>query len=571
MLNQKLKQHLLILGKGSADFYHFAPHQLIAITMLMFLQKVTAGIGLLLILPLLQTLGLNTGSTVSNSVSMVIESLFKWLHVETSLASILTIFLLIITGVASIQYLLSTLSTDLKRGYAHHLRMELYSLVLHSQWHFICSRKLSEFNHVLTMQVQSVSHAANLILNTLAGLITLLVLVLLTFLLSWKMTLLAITTAALLMIILWSFYRESYMSGGAQLLNFKQIFHSLSEQLSSLKMIKSHASEQHFLDNIDHISQHLEQQNLVLMRINAKTKWVYSVGAAIAFSLLLWLSQIWLHIPLATLVLLLLTYSRLLPQVSHLQTSVQQLIHKVPAYQDVFQMRSDCLAVQEKSPLTARLKFSRAISFENVTFQYPSNNNPVLKNINLRLKKGEIALISGSSGVGKSTLVDIMAGLLVPSQGQIYIDNQALTPDNARSWRKSLAYVTQEVYLFHDSVRNNLDWSNRGLTETELWHALTMASAKQFVKSLPDGLDTLIGDRGIKLSGGERQRIALARAILMKPELLILDEATSALDQENEIAIQQAIAGLRGKQTMVIISHRPNSEFKPNKVVNLNV
>ena len=566
-----MKHSLWILYKGFKDFYQFAPAKLITLFSLMLLQRLSAGVGLLLILPLLQTLGMETGQT--SALSNKIETFFLLLGIPLTLESILGAFLLIIGIVSAIQYYLTVLSTEFKQSYTHRLRLGLYELVLHTHWSFISHRKLSEFNHVLTMQVQAISHATHLILNIIAATLTLSVMLCLALLVSWQMTLLAIVTASLLMLSLWPLYRKSYQSGSTQLVNYKAIFHQLSEQLDSLKMVKSHANESRYLQEINEISQQLEQQNLVLTQMSAKTKVFYSVGAALAFSGLVWASQSWLNISFASLLILLVLYSRILPQVSQLQTSFQQLIHKIPAYRDVFQMQSDCLRAQEKRTRVNHappVHFKQALVLENISYQYPNSDAPVFEKINLTLNKGETLQISGPSGAGKSTLVDIIAGLLTPKTGQIYCDQIPLKDNNLSSWRANIAYVTQEVYLAHNTIRHNLNlFLAQSANDNALWHALSLAAADQFVKALPHGLDTTIGDRGVQLSGGERQRIALTRALLMKPELLILDEATSALDPQNELKLQQAIQQLHGQQTMIIISHRPNIAFRADRVIQL--
>lgn len=556
------------LRRGFVDFYRFSPPKLCTVFVLMLLQRTTAGVGLLLILPLLENLGLSTGQ--ASQISDGMAAAFDWLGVPQTLPIVLAIFLFVVTTVSGIQYYLTTLSTELKQAYTHRLRLHLYDLVLHARWLFISERKVSDFNHVLSIQVQAISHATHLLLNSMAALTTLMVMLVLALVLSWSMTLLAIGTAGVLIMLLWPMYRKSYASGATQLFNFKAIFQNLSEQLASLKTVKSHANEDKYLQDIDSISQQLEAQNSVLTRMNATTSLVYTVGAAIAFSLLLWLSQVWLDLPLATLIILLVLYARIMPQVSRLQSNLQQLIHMVPAFQDVFQMRQQCQAVQEPRLGGSPLQFNRALSLKGVSFQYPRGEHPVFENINLELNKGETLLITGESGSGKSTLVDIIVGLLPPCGGQIFSDDQVIDANNAVAWRKNISYVTQEVFLFHDTVKNNLiRLLDTEPTEPEIWQALELAAAKDFVQSLPDGLDTFVGDRGIKLSGGERQRIALARAILMKPELLILDEATSALDQENELKIQQAIANLHGQLTIIVISHRPNHHFEFDQHIRL--
>ena len=154
--------------------------------------------------------------------------------------------------------------------------------------------------------------------------------------------------------------------------------------------------------------------------------------------------------------------------------------------------------------------------------------------------------IIGPSGSGKTTLGDLILGLLHPTEGTIFIDERPLSGERVHNWRSSIGYVPQETFLFHDTVRGNLLWARRDATEGELWTALELAAASTFVSALPNGLDTVLGDRGIRLSGGERQRIALARALLRKPTLLLLDEATSSLDTETEQRIQDAIEGFMG-------------------------
>ena len=165
--------------------------------------------------------------------------------------------------------------------------------------------------------------------------------------------------------------------------------------------------------------------------------------------------------------------------------------------------------------------------------------------------------IAGPSGAGKSTLADVLLGLLAPGEGKVCVDGVPLTGPNLHRWRRSVACVPQEPYLFHDTIRANLRWAEPRATEAEMWQALRLAAADGFVAALPDGLDTVTGDRGGRLSGGERQRIALARALMRRPALLVLDEVTGQLDAENERRILEALESLRGHTTVVAIAHRP--------------
>ena len=179
----------------------------------------------------------------------------------------------------------------------------------------------------------------------------------------------------------------------------------------------------------------------------------------------------------------------------------------------------------------------------------------MLDDLSLTIAAGKVTAIAGASGAGKSTIADLVAGLLVPMTGQVLIDGVELTAQAARAWRRHVGYVAQDTVLFHDTVRANLRWANPAASEQEMKDGLTLAAA-EFVFDLPQGLDTTAGDRGMLLSHGQRQRIALARALLRKPGLLILDEATSSLDFENERRILDAIERLQGRTTVLLIAHR---------------
>jgi ATP-binding cassette subfamily C protein len=176
--------------------------------------------------------------------------------------------------------------------------------------------------------------------------------------------------------------------------------------------------------------------------------------------------------------------------------------------------------------------------------------------VTLNIAAGRTTAIVGASGSGKSTIVDLLIGLLTPTSGAILVDGRPLRAEQLQAWRDGIGYVPQDTFLFHDSVRANLRWARPDATEDEIWRALASAAAADFVAGLPEGLDTIVGDRGVLISGGERQRLALARALLRRPVLLVLDEATSSLDSENERRIQDAIDDLYQQVTIVVVTHR---------------
>ena len=202
------------------------------------------------------------------------------------------------------------------------------------------------------------------------------------------------------------------------------------------------------------------------------------------------------------------------------------------------------------------MSFEREIEFRGVTFAYHDGTENVLDGVTFTLKKGTTTALVGRSGAGKTTIADLLLGFLHPTGGEILIDGVPLTRETLPGWRHSLGYIPQEPLILHASVRENLQRFHPTATEPEMIEALKKAQAWGIVSGLKDGLDTPLGDEGVRLSGGERQRIVLARVLLGHPRLIIMDEATSAMDYESEAAVREAVRALDKEITVLIIAHR---------------
>lgn len=208
----------------------------------------------------------------------------------------------------------------------------------------------------------------------------------------------------------------------------------------------------------------------------------------------------------------------------------------------------------------------QAIEFHSVDFSYDPDES-VLRNITLTIERGKMTALVGASGAGKSTLVDLIPRFYDPTEGQILIDQVNLNAFEINSIRRKLAVVSQDTFIFNDSVRNNIAYALENVDEATIWQAAKLANALEFIQNLPEGFDTRLGDRGVRLSGGQRQRIAIARALLRDPEILILDEATSALDSVTERLIQESIEKLAAGRTVIVIAHRLSTIVRADKVV----
>ena len=234
------------------------------------------------------------------------------------------------------------------------------------------------------------------------------------------------------------------------------------------------------------------------------------------------------------------------------KTSIESFF---PSYQQIISFRNKA---KELKQITGEKKFNTLndnIIFKNITFTH-KGRELTIKDINMIIEKGKMTAITGESGAGKSTIIDLLMGFFTPSDGEVLVNNIKLSEWDINSLREKIGYVPQEPILFNMSLRDNLLWSKSDATEEDIWESLKQTYSDDFIKELPEGLNTIIGDRGIKLSGGQRQRVALARAIIRKPEILVLDEATSSLDSHSEKLIQKAIENIGKKTTIIVIAHR---------------
>ena len=253
---------------------------------------------------------------------------------------------------------------------------------------------------------------------------------------------------------------------------------------------------------------------------------------------------------------------RLLPSISRLAGYVSMIIYYRPmlesTYDNIMSARQYQSEVNEKIVAdfdNGQLSFSDTLDIRDLNWKYPEGKGNVLEGLNLSIKKGEAVGIIGESGSGKSTLADLVLRLYKPQHGGIYMDGVDIS-SIPKTWSRVMAYVPQSVFLMDDTIRANVVFGSEAFSDDDVWKVLERASLADFVRNLPDGLDTVVGERGIKFSGGQRQRIAIARALFINPQIMILDEATSALDNETEEAVMEAIDALAGSMTLIIIAHR---------------
>jgi ATP-binding cassette, subfamily C, bacterial len=524
---------------------------------LLILVGLTEGIGLLMLVPFLHLVGFAQDGTTPTGIVTIANQLFATINLSLTLPTVLCLYIGLISFRAFLVRWREVLLTEIRLGFVDHLRIQLYQAIGRANWLFLLKKRSSDLTHVLTSDINRVGEGTYFFLTIIVSGFVAAIHIVVAFQLSALMTLIALITGSLLLLILWPQVHRAKILG-EQLTNAnREVFATVSEFLDGIKLAKSYGAEARYSQTFGATILNLRQQLLDFTRSHAWTGMIYQIGAAIALSALLYIAAVILVLPVAELLVLILVFARLLPMLSNLQRNYQHFVHILPAFASAMEMQARCEAEAEPVLIDNNWKptLHQEIRLQTVHFSYDKQKK-VLSDLNLVIAAQQTTAIVGPSGAGKSTLADLLMGLLMPETGEILVDGQLLHAKRAALWRQTVAYVPQETFLFHDTVRANLLWARPQASEPALWQSLRLAAADQFVAGLPDGLDTVVGDRGTRLSGGERQRIALARALLYQPSLLILDEATSALDTEHERRIQQAIDALHGKLTIVVIAHR---------------
>lgn len=257
---------------------------------------------------------------------------------------------------------------------------------------------------------------------------------------------------------------------------------------------------------------------------------------------------------------------RVLPSVNRINTYITEIAYTQPSLDFVYEnlqegMKTDAMLAERRANSQAeKLKLEDKIELSHISFHYPDSGKYIFRDASMAVPKGKSVGIVGASGAGKSTIVDVLLGLLHAQEGKITCDGVDIFK-NYESWLAQVGYIPQSIYLIDEPIRDNIAFGidRDAIDDQRIWEVLEEAQLKAFVEELPEGLDTAIGDRGVRLSGGQRQRIGIARALYNDPEILVFDEATSALDNDTEAAVMEAVNSFHGKKTMVIIAHRLNT------------
>lgn len=556
-----------------ADFIGYGGRRLGAAIALMLAGGVLEGVGLALLVPIFSLLAPHVEGPASGHwrmVAVAVLSRFGLVTPTAQLGAVLLAFCMLVGVRAIVLSARDRLVSDLTLGFVDHRRLLIVADLAQARWPSLARLRHARIGHILSSEIPRLAFACSTVMGIMMASIMLVIQASLVVLLSPIVAALMIGFALLGLAALVPLSRRAADVGKSSARFSFRIAGEAAQFLGGLKIAVAHDMADAFVAQIAEESAKLRALHDGQLRFQSRVSIVSAslsslVGAAMIFG------AVMLGVPTITLLAAVVIVMRMSGPVRALQVSAQQMFGVLPAFTALRDLKADLgegarPASGEGAGAGERPAPRGAIRFEQVGFRYPDAPAPVFVALDLTIAPGEMVGLAGPSGTGKTSFVDLLTGLLDPTEGRILIGDQLLDADTLAGWRRQLAYVAQDSYLINDSIRRNLTW-RLPLPDADLWDALAQAGATDLVAAMPEGLDTKVDERGTRLSGGERQRIALARAMLRDPALLILDEATNAIDVVTEQAVIANLRRVLPETTILVIAHREETLRACDRVI----
>lgn len=537
------------------DFITFAKQRALWALLLILFTAVLESFGLFMLLPILDAFAGVDGET--SQLRGFVQTIFERLSLTTPKSQMLA-GLGAFIGLWVLRALLTNFRNvtlaKLSIEFVDNWRVRVFSYLAHSPWSQLSTLRHANIEHTLNTDISRIGSGTSQILRGVSSGVLLIAQISVAMVLSWKLTLIVVVALSFAIFLLKPLIVNAGRLG--QLFTFKgrAIHGQLAEFLSGLKLAKVYQAEKQYVDVFSKTVAGLRKERIHFAMQQAQASVFFQIFVGLLVCSVIYIGVFQLDLPITVLTVFLLILIRLNGPFSLVQHGLQALNNMLPAYVALVDIITPPAVniVQKMKDDQARID-GILVALDNITFRYPDDFSDRLNGISLNIKAGEKILLKGKSGGGKTTLADIILGLQIPQTGTV---STALGKGRDLS-QKDMAYVPQDPFIFDGTIRENLVWMNAAISDTQIWKALKDVNAYSFIKSIDDGLNYRIGERGIAISGGERQRLCLARALLTQPKLLILDEATNALDVDLEAQILERICKDNPGMAILIISHRP--------------
>ncbi|KQS02117.1 hypothetical protein ASG11_15125 [Sphingomonas sp. Leaf357] len=524
---------------------------------------VLEGVGVLLLIPIL---GVVVPGGAPSAWRSWLNSMLSAVGATTptvQLGVLLTAFLIVAVVRGGTLYARDIALARLQGGFVEALRNRTLATLAAAPWSRIVSLRHARITNLIGIEMQRIAASAQFVIQGGVALVLLIVQAALAFSLAPKFAAVAIVVLTIGAVALLGTFGRTRDLGGDVVRQSQAMMGSAATFLGGLKAAAAQNGQGRFVAEFAAIQSALKQRQIAYARRTARSRTVFGLGSALAGAAVVF-GGVVSGVPPPVLIALILIFARMAAPAQQIQSATQNFFFSLPSFEAVRQLDLDLM--REGSPTPAPiLPPPGAVTLSDVRYLHPGGGG--VKQASLTIHPGEFIGITGPSGAGKTTLVDLLIGLLAPQTGVMRIGGRPVDPAMLAGWREGIAYVPQDGFLFHDTVRRNLTWHDDAIDQARIDAAIRLAGAGPLIAGLPDGLETVIGERGAMLSGGERQRLALTRALIRQPRLLVLDEAANAIDAEGEAALLAHLAALDPRPTILMISHRAESMALCDRVI----
>lgn len=562
-----IKRIQTIISVSRQAFAKYKWH-IVFLASLGFIGGLLEGIGINALIPLFSMV---IGETQEGAdfITRQIQNLFNALHLEFSVMPLLILIAILFILKAVVSVILEYMSIRIITDYTEKVRKDSFEKILHTSWPYLLKQK---FGYLETILMINVPGAASLLKHASGSLIllsTIFVYALVAINISMPITLITIVLGGTMLFIFKPITsRVKALAYEREGLN-KELAHHISENVFGIKTVKAFMVQHRVLEKAKFFFEKFRALAVRGKFLNNISEVFYQPIGVIFALVIFALAYRSANFNPAALVAIIYLVDRMFIYFKQLQNTVQKTNDMVPHVRIILDYQQEASRHQESSRGSKPFAFEKELRFDNVKFAY-DGGKPVLNGINFFISKGEMLGLIGPSGVGKTTLVDLILRLFEPSAGRILLDGIDISEIRLDTWRGNIGYVSQDIFLINDTIANNIRFYNESLSGEEVIEAAKMANIYEFIMSTEKKFESPIGDRGILLSAGQRQRIVIARVLARKPQILVLDEATSALDNESESKIQEVIESLKGKITVLIIAHRLSTVANADRLVVLD-
>lgn len=515
--------------------------------------SLTGGISIVMLVPMLGLLDISEGAVSALSIFMKPMQLLSY---ELQVVILIGCYFLLVVFKALLGRMLSIKESHFLEDYSYNLRDQLYHTVSGARWEQLAASRQTDTINLFTSQCSQVSYGVAEIIHLLTSVVSTIVSLCIAVWLSLPVSVFVIICGGAFAMVFRKLMKASKSYGDEMIRINRAMYQELFSQLRSVKEVRTYGVQKEHEALFGNISRSFRDAKLKYVHLRAFPSMLYSIAAAGMIAVIFLVCVLGFKMDAARLMVLVYVFMRLWPIFSSFIGRLNSILTSLPAFEKLSEAFNTLNAEDSAEGEWKPMPFERDIEFRNVSFSYQNSEERVLKGVSFTLEKGSVTALVGRSGAGKTTIADLLLGFLVPTEGEILIDGVPLTRENLPYWRHAMGYVPQEPLILNATVRENLQRFHPKATEADMVDALKKAQAWPIIEGLPDGLDTSLGDEGVRLSGGERQRIVLARVLLGKPRLIVMDEATSAMDYESETAVRTAIRDLHEQVTILIIAHR---------------